>query len=607
MRFSFSAASLATLWVGIFSVSGARAHAPLEPGDIFVVGLSTGPTPTVALMALVELHEGDAVLLTDRGWLASGGFRSGEGQVVHTSQPLIVAAGTVIQVALQPGSSGMAVDPTGDQIILLRGGITPSGAPTGPLLDVFHTGGPFQSDALSDASSALPPAMLEHSLALATGGPWGYVGPTSGTRAELRAAIRDPGNWMSGAAPPTRFEVIGLRGEPCGMDGECITGFCTDGVCCDTSCDRAGTERCAFCNWGVGVADTGTCRPLSAGATCRSARDLCDAAELCDGVSPTCPPDTVHPNTRLCRFGTGPCDPTDFCDGLSPACPPNARSPAGTVCRPGATACDAPETCDGLSPQCPTDALATVGAVCRPAESVCDVAEVCDGASPQCPADSVAEAGIPCRVAMSVCDQEERCDGLAPTCPPDLGGPAGVLCRPAASVQCDTPEFCDGSSTSCPPDLRTDDGTACTVTDTGICAGPAACSLGACAPNACDDGDFCTVDVCDMANGCAPESIPDCCHSDEDCVATGPCQATRCDESHRCTNTTIEGCGLPDGGTVGPGRLHGGSCAAAPGAERALWLQLLGSLSMLWGGRRSRACRKTAGGGPRAAARSRSQ
>ncbi|MBK7150663.1 MAG: hypothetical protein IPH72_02695 [Sandaracinaceae bacterium] len=125
--------------------SPVAAHAPLEAGDIFVVGVTGGATPTVALLGLVELHEGDSVVLTDRGWLAGGGFRAGEGQTVHVSQPLIVRAGVVIQIALQPGSSGMVIDPAGDQLILLRGSIAPNGTPTGPLLDVFHTGAGFSS------------------------------------------------------------------------------------------------------------------------------------------------------------------------------------------------------------------------------------------------------------------------------------------------------------------------------------------------------------------------------------------------------------------------------------------------------------------------------
>ncbi len=570
----------------------AAAHAPLEPGDIFVVGVTDGAAPTVVLMALVELHQDDSILLTDRGWLASGGFRPGEGQTVHVSQPLIVRAGVVIPIPLQPGSSGMAIDPAGDQLIVLRGSIAPSGLPTGPLLDVFHTGGGFQADAISDSTSALPDGMASHSIALPTGGAWAYVGPTTGSRAELRAALRAPVNWAQGAPLPTQFTIIGQQGEACSVDDECGTGFCTDGVCCESACDRSVGERCAFCNWGAGAPDTGTCRPLSAGATCRSARDLCDAAERCDGASTMCPPDGAHPSTRLCRFGTGPCDPTDFCDGVSAACPPNARSPAGTVCRGPATSCDAAETCDGLSAQCPLDALATEGTVCRPPQSVCDLAETCDGASAQCPPDEVSEAGAPCRAAESVCDVEDRCNGLEPTCPADQVAAAGILCRDAVSVQCDQPEHCDGASPACPADARAANGEACSVTDTGVCSGPAACSFGACAPVACDDGDVCTVDVCDATGGCDPQPIPGCCHSSGDCAPRGPCETAACGMDNRCVYAEVLGCEQPDGGVHGPGGLGGGACAVGVPSNGPAWPALIAFMAgLVLARRRARAKR----------------
>jgi MYXO-CTERM domain-containing protein len=60
-----------------------------------------------------------------------------------------------------------------------------------------------------DGVSALPTSVMSASVGLqATGDAvFAYVGPTTGTRAALQAAIADPTNWMAGAACPTGFVV----------------------------------------------------------------------------------------------------------------------------------------------------------------------------------------------------------------------------------------------------------------------------------------------------------------------------------------------------------------------------------------------------------------
>ncbi len=60
-----------------------------------------------------------------------------------------------------------------------------------------------------DGVSALPTVLASDSTAVKSTGRavWAYVGPTTGTRAVLQAAIGDPANWMAGAACPTGFVV----------------------------------------------------------------------------------------------------------------------------------------------------------------------------------------------------------------------------------------------------------------------------------------------------------------------------------------------------------------------------------------------------------------
>jgi hypothetical protein len=87
-RFSVSTALLAAFaWVVSSRASPVAAHAPLEAGDIFVVGVTGGATPTVALLGLVELHEGDSVVLTDRGCWRVGGFGLEKGRQCTSRSP----------------------------------------------------------------------------------------------------------------------------------------------------------------------------------------------------------------------------------------------------------------------------------------------------------------------------------------------------------------------------------------------------------------------------------------------------------------------------------------------------------------------------------------
>ncbi|MEZ4327886.1 MAG: hypothetical protein R3B40_21885 [Polyangiales bacterium] len=514
------------------------------------------------MLTLVEIHDGDVFYATDRGWLASGGFRAGEGMASYAHAGPLLLPGSVMSLE----TSALGWSAQGDQVFLWRGPIDAGGSPTGPLLEVLQFAGPFAMDATSDTSSALPPALNGHATVLAPGASWSYTGPTTGTRTALRTAVRDASNWTLGAPPPSMFTVLSTRGEACEDDARCLDGFCVDSVCCDARCGREDATRCGSCNWGAGHADTGRCLPLPAGATCRSATDLCDAPELCDGSSTGCPADAAFDTRRLCRFGTGPCDPTDYCDGVSFACPPNQRLPAGAVCRDANTPCDAPEVCDGLSARCPPDAPAMAGVVCRAAATPCDETELCDGASWQCPLDSVADQGTECRAAADVCDVSEFCDGVSADCPNDVFLDAGVECRAAVSVSCDVPESCTGDSPSCPVDARSPEGQSCVAADTGVCAGPAACQLGACAPSACDDGDSCTVDVCDAPRGCSPTWIPGCCHQDSDCVPRTPCEVAACGAGERCVYTPVAGCERSDAG-LEPGAVGGGACAVAPGSR----------------------------------------
>ncbi len=194
----------------------------------------------------------------------------------------------------------------------------------------------------------------------------------------------------------------------------------------------------------------GTCTHAAgnAGTPCRASAGVCDPLESCDGASVTCPADTK--STAVCRAAAGVCDAAESCDGTSDSCPADAKLTA--VCRAFSGPCDAgAESCDGISDDCPADLLLNAGTVCRVATGVCDVAESCTGTSGACPSDGFAAASAVCRGSGGVCDQAETCTGSSATCPADAFLASTASCRPAVGV-CDVAESCTGSGAACPAD-----------------------------------------------------------------------------------------------------------------------------------------------------------
>ncbi|HEX2881835.1 MAG TPA: hypothetical protein VHO25_20055 [Polyangiaceae bacterium] len=92
----------------------------------------------------------------------------------------------------------------------------------------------------------------------------------------------------------------------------------------------------------------------SATTECRASGGPCDIVELCDGVSADCPSDQNEPNGTVCNAkSNAACDVDDVCTG-GKTCPVKIAG-ANTSCRDAANACDAEELCDGTSESCPTD------------------------------------------------------------------------------------------------------------------------------------------------------------------------------------------------------------------------------------------------------------
>ncbi|MCB9593168.1 MAG: hypothetical protein H6719_10585 [Sandaracinaceae bacterium] len=416
----------------------AAAHPTIMPGDVAVVSIHTNPAmgpPTFQLVTLEAFHPVEIVIFTDRGWLASGAFRAGEGEV-YWDVDRFVPAGTVVELG------GLTLSPGADSVVGFVGALMPDGTPTDSLLFGANLGGAWAADATSDTTSALPPSLAGFEVALGPGLDCAYAGPVVGTRSELLARIGDPDNWTCSdterLSAPAAFTVYADRGRGCGVDADCgPAAFCAYGVCCDTECRRAEAGHCLTCDFGNGDPRTGTCGPA--------------------------------PTTQLCRTGRGPCDPMDHCDGVDTECPPNAPLGPTDVCRASTGGCDPAEVCDGVSAECPPDARSAVGAVCRPSRGPCDPAEVC--------AD-----GVVCPDDVVVPDATECDDGLR--CTSASSCQAGI-CSGPVPLECE-----DGDA--CTADACSDEG-GCTHTPiVGCCVADADCDDGdPCSRDACGVDGWC--------------------------------------------------------------------------------------------------------------------
>lgn len=167
-------------------------------GDLAIIGFSAdtvaavGAVPkSLAFVVLKDVEAGTVVNFTDNGWLAAGGFRANEGTTSYTFAAN-VPAGTVVTISGLTGSLNPSA--SGDQFLAYQGSAaTPAFVFA---VDFADNNTSFAADATSSNTSAVPTGLTAGTTALAFGTDNGaYTGPTSGTSAELLAAIANPANW----------------------------------------------------------------------------------------------------------------------------------------------------------------------------------------------------------------------------------------------------------------------------------------------------------------------------------------------------------------------------------------------------------------------------
>lgn len=305
----------------------------------------------------------------------------------------------------------------------------------------------------------------------------------------------------------------------------------------------------------------------SSSVVCRESQGSCDVAENCTGLSPYCPVNAFVNASTVCRPAAGPCDQQENCTGIGPLCPLDAFVPLGVVCAPAVGECDLDAVCTGRAAHCPPNELRPGSHICRPSVGPCDLPEYCSSSNtpfcvpdtfrnsffmcraplgpcdapeycaggPACPTDQYYNSTVVCRAQDGVCDLAETCPGDSPFCPADSIAPFTTQCV-VSTDPCVTDAYCSGISKECPESVAPN-GQRCTIdsnycfddtcmdgvctrgpekiySDGLYCNGIESCQsidgamVVAAPPFSCDDGDSCTIDVCDEgALGCVHHTL----------------------------------------------------------------------------------------------------
>ena len=183
----------------------------LAPGDIAIIGVNSDNPDDFSFVLLTDITAGTEIFFTDSGILSDGSFRANEGAVRYTA-PADLAAGSVISFVgnaadftatndSNVGNNGFSLSTSGDQVIAFQG----STASPIFLYAVQTNSTQFQTTADSSNTSALPTGLVVSTTAVAVGTGSGAgdeadnatynESVTSGTQAELLAAISDAANW----------------------------------------------------------------------------------------------------------------------------------------------------------------------------------------------------------------------------------------------------------------------------------------------------------------------------------------------------------------------------------------------------------------------------
>ena len=343
---------------------------------------------------------------------------------------------------------------------------------------------------------------------------------------------------------------VGLDGESCSEDCECVSGYCGEGICCDEGECCATTKDCDndLCRTAACRIDN-TCDYAPTAFECGEedalGKAMCTGANACNGEGDCLPVrrdcGAYAPNP----FGSYQCqedviisscftDCTPF--NASVNCSPGAKCVNGScVLSAGDKAlnghpCTDDEQCK--SDHCDNDICCAEGACCVTAD---DCSDECRTSS--CDVDNTCRTTIlrPCGAEDStgsdLCQADHRCDGqgtclqVTSACSPYAGNNT-FECSVGESVTENCPDSCT-SPAHCAEGFTCDDGT-CTADKTLL------------------NGDVCTDDALCISGHCRNGY---CCESGDCCATAGDCGdlcgATGCVDA-RCVVESPVACGAED-------------------------------------------------------------
>ena len=177
----------------------------LSAGDLAVIGINADNPDAFSFVLLVDIEAGTEIFFTDNGVFNDGSFRTNEGIVKYTAATA-VSAGTVIEFTGIGGDfttedAGFDLSASGDQVIAYQGTVD------NPIfIYAAQTNSTeFQVGSNDAQQSDLPPGLTVGTTAVAVGVGAGAESEvdnstyneslTSGTQAELLAAISNAANW----------------------------------------------------------------------------------------------------------------------------------------------------------------------------------------------------------------------------------------------------------------------------------------------------------------------------------------------------------------------------------------------------------------------------
>ena len=182
---------------------GSTPVSDLSPGDIAIIGANYDTPDQFTFVALVDIADGAIIYFTECGW-TNDQFRTGEGTILWSnSTAAALAAGTMVTITPSDTASAGSVSSvsyswassaSGDQILAYQA----DAVSTTFLYAVNSELTGWQAYADSTTSSGLPPGLTNGVTAMAIDEVDNFVydmSVTSGTQAELLAAIGDQANW----------------------------------------------------------------------------------------------------------------------------------------------------------------------------------------------------------------------------------------------------------------------------------------------------------------------------------------------------------------------------------------------------------------------------